>query len=76
MQKGFKGRVKLAAQIFSHRNAKVIQYCGQKGFLKNENWQAMSDMLELTNNWFDVLNTQSKFGRHSGLRAYGINIEY
>lgn len=35
----------------------------------------MADMLELTN-WFNLLNTQSKFGKHSGLRAYGINIKH
>jgi len=75
--KGFqRQKVKLVAQIFSHRNAKAIEYCGKEGLLSDKNWQAMSDMLELTNNWFDLLNTQSKFGKHFGLRAYGIDIGY
>jgi len=35
----------------------------------------MGDMLELVNNWFDLLNTQSKYGRHSGLCSYGVYLE-
>lgn len=32
-------------------------------------------MLKLINDWFDILNTQSKFGQHSGLRAYGVVLD-
>lgn len=35
--------VKLAAQIFSNSVSKAITFCGQKGYLK-------------TNNWKDVIN--------------------
>jgi len=67
--------VKLAVQVFSLRNATAIKYCGEQGFFKNKNWKAMGDMLELVNNWFDLLNTQSKYGRHSGLCAYGVYLD-
>jgi len=67
--------VKLAVQVFSLKNTTVIKYCGEQGFFKNKNWKAMGDMLELVNNWFDLLNTQSKYGRHSGLCAYGVHLE-
>lgn len=74
--KGFqRQRVKLAAQVFSNRNARVIEYCGKKGFLSKDNWQAMADMLKLVNNWFDILNSQLKFGKHSGSQAYGNALE-
>lgn len=67
--------MKLAAQVFSNRNAKAIEYCGKKGFLSKDNWQAMADMLKLVNNWFDILNSQLKFGKHSGSQAYGNALE-
>lgn len=67
--------VKLAAQIFSHRNAKAIEYCGKQRFLSNNNWQIMSKFLSLFNDWFDVFNCHSKFGKHSGLCAYGVDLQ-
>jgi len=66
--------VKLAAQVFSRRNAKAIEYCGKHKFLHN-NWQIMSKVLNLFNDWFDLFNCQSKFGKHSGLRAYGVDLQ-
>lgn len=75
--KGFQRQnVKLAAQVFSLRNARAIKYCGEQGFFEDKNWKAMGDMIELVNNWFDLLNSQSKYGNHSGLRAYGVELEY
>lgn len=67
--------VKLAAQVFSLRNAKAIEYCGKQGFFSQKNWQVMSDILKLFNDWFDLLNCESKFGKHSGLRAYGVELQ-
>lgn len=73
--KGFqRQRVKLAAQVFSFRNAKSLEYCGTKGFLSKNNWQKMANMLKTINNWFDVLNSQCKFGKHSGTHAYGVEL--
>lgn len=62
--------VKLAAQVFSRRNVLAIEYCGRKGFFsQNSYWQELSDVFLLINDWFDVWNSQSKFGSHSGSRA-------
>lgn len=67
--------VKLAAQVFSNRNAKAIEYCGKKNFLSHNNWKVMSKVLSLFNDWFDMFNCHSKFGKHSGLRAYGVDLQ-
>jgi len=34
--------IKLAAQVFSRRNAKAIEYCGKHKFCLHNNWQVMS----------------------------------
>lgn len=68
--------MKLAAQVFSRRNVLAIEYCGRKGFFsQNSYWQELSDVFLLIND-FDVLNSQSKFGSHSGSRAYGVELEH
>lgn len=67
--------VKLAAQVFSNRNAKAIEYCGKQKFFSHNNWHVMSKVLSLFNDWFDLFNCQSKFGKHSGLRAYGVDLQ-
>lgn len=67
--------VKLAAQMFSNRNAKAIEYCGKKGFFKKDNWQIMARVLQLFNDWFDILNCKSKFGKHSDSKAYGMELK-
>lgn len=41
-------QVKLAAQVFSRRNSKAVQYCGKKGLLSAKNWQEVSEMLQLS----------------------------
>jgi len=69
--------VKLAAQVFSRRNALAIEYCGKKGFFsQNSYWQELSDVFLLINDWFDILNSQFKFGSHSGSRAYGVELDH
>jgi len=74
--KGFqRQRVKLAAQVFSFRNAKALEYCGKRGFLSKENWQTTVNVFKLINNWFNVHNSQYKFGKHAGLHAYGVDLD-
>lgn len=67
--------VKLAAQVFSNRNAKTIEFCGKRGFIKNKNWQLISNVISLFNQWFDIMNSHGKFGKHSDSRAYGVELE-
>lgn len=67
--------VKLAAQIFSRRNALAIKYCGEHGFFsEDQTWDELSKMLLLINDWFDVCNSQGKYGQH-GTEAYGVDLK-
>lgn len=35
----------------------------------------MTRVLQQFNDWFDILNCQSKFDKHSGSRAYGMELD-
>lgn len=67
--------VKLAAQIFSNQTAVAIRWCGEKGFLSYTYWKYTSDVLKLINDWFDIFNSQLKYGKCDTSHAYGINVE-
>ena len=68
--------VKLATQIFSNTNATALEWCGKKGFIEDGlEWSEIAKFLRLFNDWFDLFNSSSKFGSHSGMHAYGINAE-
>lgn len=67
--------VKLAAQIFSNRNAMTIKWCGSNGLLHSLNWEFTANVLQLFNDWFDLHNSSVLYGSHSGSHAYGINLE-
>lgn len=41
--------VRMAAQIFSNRNAMAIQWCGENGLLKFSHWKETADILSLFN---------------------------
>lgn len=66
--------VKMAAQIFSNRNATAIQWCGENGLLNCKQWKKTAEVLKLFNDWFDVFNSKKKY-EHSDRCAYGINLE-
>lgn len=68
-------KVKLAAQVFSNKNAVAIKWCGQNGLLTCVHWEHTSKILKLFNDWFDVCNSTLKYSHNSGCNAYGINIE-
>ncbi|KAL6416868.1 hypothetical protein ACFW04_014787 [Cataglyphis niger] len=67
--------VKLAAQIFSNKNAVAIKWCEENSLLKSKQWKKTADIFKLFNDWFDVFNSKNKYGYHSGTNAYGINLE-
>ncbi|KAL6418202.1 hypothetical protein ACFW04_012276 [Cataglyphis niger] len=62
--------IKLAAQIFSNKNAVAIKWCGENSLLKSKQWKKTADILKLFNDWFDQEQIY-----HSGTNAYGINLE-
>jgi len=69
--------VKLAAQVFSDRNAAAIRWCGLQGFMDDEpEWAETARVLKLFNDWFDLFNSTNEFGKHEGLHAYGVKIEH
>lgn len=50
-------KVKTATQLFSNTNAKAIEWCGLKGFLKSETWLQTAYVFKLFNDWFDIFNS-------------------
>lgn len=68
-------KVQPAAQLFSNQVAKSIEWCGKKGFMENKNWKETAELIKLTNDWFDLFNSRSKFGDHFGTNAFGVNLD-
>ena len=67
--------VKLATLIFSATNAAAIEWYGSQGLMSNcPEWAATAKFLKLFNDWFDIFNSVCKYGNHSGLNGYGIDI--
>jgi len=68
-------KIVLAAQLFSERTALAIEWYGQKGYLNNFDWKETARVIRLFNDWFDIFNASSMYGKHDGKNAYGINLE-
>ncbi|VEN43569.1 unnamed protein product [Callosobruchus maculatus] len=69
-------RVRPAVQLFSNSTAKAITYLGQNGFLpENSNWQDVSELCQLFNDWFDLLNSRNKYSGCIEKNAFGTNLE-
>lgn len=67
-------RVSMAVQVFSNSVAASIKSFGTKGYI--ENWKTASYVVQLLNDWFDVLNSRKMYGTHKGLHAFGIELEH
>lgn len=78
--------VRLAAQLLSEKCAKVILYCGERGYYqcevegKSEEYfydcyEECARVFQLTNDWFDVLNSKTKLNCNDFKCAYGTNLE-
>lgn len=67
--------VRLAAQVFSKNTAKAVQWYGENSLLRSDKWKVVADFLLLVNDWFDLLNSRTKFGKHSGVNAFGVELE-
>lgn len=68
-------KVVVASQLLSERTASAIEWYGQKGYLDNFDWKETRRVIRLFNDWFDVFNASSMYGKHDGKNAYGINLE-
>jgi len=60
--------------VFSNSVAASIKSFGTKGYI--ENWKTASYVVQLFNDWFDVLNSRKMYGIHKGLYTYGIELEH
>lgn len=70
--------VAYAAAVLSNNTAEAIRWCGINKFFCEpyyRNWNKCADILKLCNDWFDVLNSKTKFGKINQKNAYGVNIE-
>lgn len=68
-------KVRPAAQLLSNTVAKAVEWCGMEGFLSNTHWKETSTFIKLINDWFDVFNSQVKYGSHPGANAFGVDLE-
>jgi len=66
--------VQPAARLFSHTAAKTIKWAGERGILKDREYIKFSDFVLTVNNWFDVHNSQQKYGAHLGITGFGVDI--
>lgn len=68
--------VKLATQLISATNAAAIEWCGERGYMKNcPQWAETAEFLNLFNAWFDIFNSTCKYGHHAGLNGYGVDVD-
>ncbi|CAL1678825.1 unnamed protein product [Lasius platythorax] len=68
-------KVKFAAQLFSHTNAKAIKTCGKNGIAGFENWETLFYVLDLFDKWFDIFNSRTKYAKYAEAHAFGIEME-
>lgn len=68
-------RVKPAVQLFSNTTAMALEFCFEQKLIHNENHKDTVDFFKLINKWFDIMNSNMKFGSHQGVNAYGMNEE-
>jgi len=62
-------KVVLAAQLFSERTALAIERT--KRILNYFDWKETARVIRLFNDWFDIFNASSMYGKHDGKNAYG-----
>jgi len=63
-----------AVRLFSH-TTKAIKWAGDCGILKVREYIKFSDFVLTVNNWFDVHNSQQKYGAHPGVNSFGVDIQ-
>lgn len=68
-------KVSLAAQVFSNTTAEAVRWFGSNGFFSCENWEACAEFFKATNDWFDLFNSKSKYGKTVASSAYGVDLQ-
>lgn len=67
--------VRPAARIWSHPAAKVIKWAGNRGLLDIPEYEKFSYFVLTVTRWFDVHNSNTKYGQHAGVNGFGIDVE-
>jgi len=67
-------KVLSAAQLLSETTVSVIEWYGQNGNLSNFDWVKTARVIRIFNNWFDIFNASSKFGKYRRIKIYGVNL--
>lgn len=67
-------KVKLATKLFSHTVSKAVTRLGLLNVYENENnWLECSQLLKITNDWFDVFNSKvPESDSRNRVKAYGL----
>lgn len=67
-------KVKFATKLFSHTVSKAISRLGLLGIFKSENnWLECSELLKVTNDWYDVFNSKvPQSDSRDRVKAYGL----
>lgn len=51
-----------------------MEWCGIQWSLENTHWKETSIFLKLSNDWFDIFNSQIKYGCRPGVNTFGVNL--
>lgn len=73
-------KVSYAAKVLSNTTAEAIRYCGLNGFFDDKNsvcknYNECADFIKLTNDWFDLMNSTTKYGCKKKSHAYGVDLQ-
>ena len=68
-------RVKYAAHLLSESCSNALTYLGQRGLLKTKNWRETADFVKAVDEWFDTMNSHSKFTHKNSKCAFGVKLE-
>ena len=71
--------VAYAAKVLSNNTSESIRWCGKNGyFLSNDyydGWNDCADFIKISNDWFDVLNSEMKFRNMPQKCAFGVELK-
>nr|CAH7759843.1 unnamed protein product [Callosobruchus chinensis] len=70
-------KVRPAVQLLSNSVAQAVNYAGENGLMpKDSYWKEAAVIVQLFNDWFDLLNSRSKIVANCPTRnAYGTNLD-
>ena len=67
-------KVKTAVQLISTSVSQALKFTGVKGII-TDNWEETSELIKMLNEWFDLFNSKSMYGKQSRNNDFGVNAE-